>query len=249
MALREEFEKQGNWLFVRRSWFPILIFPLLFYTLRYSDNIEIYFGTTAQIIYEIFCVIVSLSGLYVRAFTIAHAPAGTSGRNTKEGQVAEKLNTTGIYSIVRHPLYLGNFLIFFGFVLFTQSPWFIALSVLAFWIYYERIMFAEEEFLRRKYGEQYEKWAAGVPAFWPKFGQYSKPDLPFSVRNVLKREYTAFFEITLIFPLLDIIARYIHRGRVEPDYYWLAFFALGFVTYFTLRTLKKKTKILHVEGR
>ena len=249
MALREEFERQGNWLFVRRSWFPILIFPLLFYALKDANYIALHWGVTAQIIYEIFCVAVSLLGLYVRAFTIAHAPAGTSGRNTKEGQVAELLNTKGIYSIVRHPLYLGNFLIFFGFILFTQSPWFIAVSVLAFWIYYERIMFAEEEFLRRKYGEQYVKWAENVPAFFPKFSQYEKPELPFSMRNVLKREYTAFFEITLIFPLLDLAAQYYLRGKVELNYYWLSFFLLGLIAYFTLRTLKKKTKILHVEGR
>ncbi|MGB8874133.1 MAG: hypothetical protein WCC75_12145, partial [Desulfobaccales bacterium] len=40
-------------------------------------------------------------------------PRGTSGRNT-QGQVAETLNTTGIYSLVRNPLYLGNFLIWLG---------------------------------------------------------------------------------------------------------------------------------------
>ncbi len=249
MALKEEFERQGNWLFVRRSWFPILIFPLLFYSLHDAYTLQWHWGETAQNIYQIFCVVVSLSGLFVRGFTIAHAPAGTSGRNTKEGQIAEKLNTKGIYSIVRHPLYLGNFLIFFGFILFTQSPWFIGLSVLAFWIYYERIMFAEEEFLRRKYGKEYENWAANVPAFFPKFSQYQKPELPFSLRNVLKREYTAFFEITFIFPLLDIVAQYIHYETIEVKAYWLIFFAVGFITYFTLRTLKKKTDILHVEGR
>ncbi len=249
MALKEEFEKQGNWLFVRRSWLPILLFPLLFYTLRYSYFIEWNYGLLAQATYEILCVLVSFIGLYIRAFTIAHTPAGTSGRNTKEGQVAEYLNTQGIYSIVRHPLYLGNFLIFFGFILFTQSLWFIASSSLAFWIYYERIMFAEEEFLRRKYGKEYEDWAAGVPAFLPKFGQYKKPELPFSFRNVLKREYTAFFEITLIFPLLDIIAHYIIFGTIRLNYFWLAFFAFGLTVYIILRTLKKKTTILHVEGR
>lgn len=249
MALREEFEKQGNWLFVRRSWLPFLILPLLFYSLRYSNSIEFHYGQTAQIVYELFCVAVSLLGLFVRVFTIAYAPAGTSGRNTKEGQIAEQLNTKGIYSIVRHPLYLGNFLIFFGFVLFTQQLWFISLATVLFWIYYERIMYAEEEFLRRKYGKQYEEWAENVPAFFPKFSQYEKPELPFSLRNVLKREYTAFFEITLFFPVLDIASQYILYDKVEVNYWWLGFFALGFVTYFTLRTLKKRTKILHVEGR
>ena len=41
--------------------------------------------------------------LYCWAYT-----KNTSGRNTHD-QVADSLNTSGIYSIVRHPLYVGNF--------------------------------------------------------------------------------------------------------------------------------------------
>jgi len=214
-----------------------------------SETILHLFGNLVQISYEIFCVLVSLSGLVVRAITIGYAPAGTSGRNTSEGQVAEQLNTKGIYSTVRHPLYLGNFLIFLGFTIFTQSVWFNISATLAFWLYYERIMFAEEEFLRGKYGAQYEEWAKGVPAFLPRFSQWQKAKLEFSFKNVLKREYTAFFEIALIFPLLDLAANYILHGFWELNYYWLSFLIFGTLVYFTLRTLKKKTKFLHVEGR
>jgi len=249
MALREEFVSQGNWFFVRRSWFPILIFPLIFYMLTESETILNLYGQVPQTAYQIFCVLVSFLGLVVRAVTIGYAPAGTSGRNTTEGQVAEQLNTKGIYSTVRHPLYLGNFLIFLGFTLFTQSVWFNIAATLAFWLYYERIMFAEEEFLRGKYGESYQDWAKSVPAFIPRLSQWQKAELEFSFRNVLKREYTAFFEIALIFPLLDFAAEYILHGTLTLNYYWLGFFIFGALVYFTLRTLKKKTKLLHVEGR
>lgn len=60
------------------------------------------------------CIAVSLFGLLIRAVTIGFTPKGTSGRNTKEGQVAEVLNTKGIYSVVRHPLYLGNYFMWLG---------------------------------------------------------------------------------------------------------------------------------------
>lgn len=249
MPLKEEFEAQGNWLFQRRSWFPIFIFPLIFYFLRDSEWIKYNVNETTQMIYIIFCVVVSFLGLFVRAYTIGYAPAGTSGRNTSEGQKAEKLNTKGIYSTVRHPLYLGNFLIFLGFILFTQSILFILFAVLLFRFYYERIMLAEEEFLRRKYGEIYEEWANRTPAFFPAFSKWEKPELSFSFRNVLKREYTAFFEICLIFPLLDLAAQYFIYGEYHLNWYWIGLLAFGLIVYLTLRTLKKTTRILHVEGR
>lgn len=45
--------------------------------------------------------------------TIGQVPKGTSGRNTSQ-QVADTLSTDGVYSVVRHPLYLGNFLMCMG---------------------------------------------------------------------------------------------------------------------------------------
>jgi len=54
-------------------------------------------------------IALSMFGFIIRAIAIGTTPKGTSGRNTKEGQVAESLNTKGIYSMVRHPLYLGNY--------------------------------------------------------------------------------------------------------------------------------------------
>jgi len=249
MPLREELEVQGNWLFQRRSWLPIFICPLLFYYLKDSEWIKYNLNETAQTIYIVVCIIVSFLGLFVRAFTIGYTPAGTSGRNTSEGQKADKLNTTGIYSTVRHPLYLGNFLIFLGFILFTQSFIFILFAVLLFRFYYERIMLAEEEFLRRKYGVIYEEWASRTPAFYPACSKWQKPELSFSIRNVLKREYTAFFEICLVFPVLDLTAQYINHGEYLYNWFWISSLAIGFIIYLILRTLKKTTQILHVDGR
>ena len=73
----------------------------------------------------------------------------TSGRNTSEGQVADTINQTGMYSMVRHPLYVGNFIMWLGIALFTASIWFVLLFIAVYWLYYERIMYAEEQFMRR----------------------------------------------------------------------------------------------------
>src|SRR2546422_497608 len=81
------------------------------------------------------------------------------------------------------------------------------IDVLAFWLYYERIMFAEEAFLRQKFGETYQRLAATTPAFFPRFGQWRKPSLPFSWRNVMRREYTALMLLILCHAGQEFIER------------------------------------------
>lgn len=53
-------------------------------------------------------LLVSLVGLAVRVRTAGHTPYRTSDRRTAEGQVADEPNTTGIYSVMRNPLYVGD---------------------------------------------------------------------------------------------------------------------------------------------
>ena len=119
---------------------------------------ERHFGDLAENLYEVCCLLISLAGLAIRCVTVGFAPSGTSGRNTG-GLKAARLNTTGMYSIVRHPLYLGNAVILAGVLLFVQVWWFALVGALLALLHYERIIFAEEEFLKRRFGESYERWA------------------------------------------------------------------------------------------
>jgi len=43
----------------------------------------------------------------------------------------------------------------------------VVISSLIFWIYYERIIFMEEDFLRNKFKEHYLNWANNVPPLSP----------------------------------------------------------------------------------
>ena len=192
---------------------------------------------------------VSVLGEIIRIVTVGFAPRNTSGRNTAAGQVADELNTTGIYSIVRHPLYVGNFLMWLGPVLFLRSVWFTVVFGLVYWLYYERIMFAEEQFLRRKFGEAYDKWSEKVKAFIPFRVKLVRPKLGFSVRNVLKREYNSFVNIFLIFTILDLFRNFILSGRIFMTgiWMWLLIGAAGI--WLIVRSIHKYTKWLEVEGR
>lgn len=206
MALIHSFEKSGNWLFKHRGVVPVFVFlvcsPVLLCTFSFWNYWMYSTGTVITV--TILAALVSLAGMAVRAYTIGTTPHGTSGRNTDK-QVAKQLNTKGIYSIVRHPLYLGNYLMWLGLLIFIMDfPFLVAVS-LVYWLYYERIMFAEERFLEREFGQQYLDWSMTVPAFWPKFRQFEKGDVPFHFKSVLRREYPGFMAITLCFTLVDYI--------------------------------------------
>lgn len=246
MALREEFENTGNWLFRWRSYLPLIGIGIFLLALREYE----YPGHSERLdhIWEVVCLIVSFFGLGIRIVTIGHTPKGTSGRNTKH-QVAETLNTTGIYSVVRNPLYLGNFFMGLGIALFAHLWWLTLIYILIFWLYYERIIFAEEAYLRNKFGNEYLEWANKTPVFIPKVSQYRKANLPFSLRNVLRREYNGFFVVIVTLFVLETVGEIFAEGRLEFDLGWIFLLGISFVVWMVLRSLKKYTNVLNLEGR
>jgi hypothetical protein len=72
--------------------------------------------------------------------------------------------------------------------------------------------------------------------------------LPFSVRNVLRREYTAVLVIVLGHAGIEF-----GEHEMVPSYpwytYWTVFLVVGVAIYVTLRTLKRHTTLLDVPGR
>jgi len=246
MALIHSLEKQGNTLFKYRSYIPLVLLipaiPIIYYTPARTLDPDI------RCWVNYIALIFSLLGIIIRAIAIATTPKGTSGRNT-EKQVAESLNSSGIYSIVRHPLYLGNFFMWMGIVLFTYNFWFFVVVGLAFWLYYERIMFAEERFLERKFGDAYLTWSLQAPAFIPAFRLWKKPETPFSWISILRREYSGWLATAICFAFIEVLRNYFDiRTLVISDYTLIILVAVAVIAL-VLRSLKHYTRLLHEEGR
>jgi protein-S-isoprenylcysteine O-methyltransferase Ste14 len=77
---------------------------------------------------------------------------------------SHKLQTKGIYSISRHPFYLGFIFILFSSCLFNPHY----LNILAFigaWIIHHFIMIKEEQFLSSQYGEEYVQYSKRVKRY------------------------------------------------------------------------------------
>ncbi len=244
MALRNELRSQGDFLFKYRSYLPLVfILPALFMYIQNQFYLQ-EIGQTQSELYEIICVVVSLFGLLIRMITIGYSADNTSGRNTKVGQIADSINKTGMYSIFRHPLYVGNFFMWLGIAGFTQNFWFLVAFIFMYWMYYERIMFAEEEFLISKYGDEYLNWSKRVPAFIPKLGNWQKSVNSFSWIKVIRQEKTGILNLFLVILMVKIIGELVVNHQLLSDPKYWVIFGIALFYYVVIKIIQKNTNLL-----
>ena len=220
MALIQTMEATGAKLFKYRGQIPVLIFalslPILFFTNEHLySRVHLLWGDPIYTVCTIVSILLVIAGLALRAYTVCTTPKGTSGRN-RASQVANTLNTKGIYSVVRHPLYLANYLIWAGLLVYTMNVFAFVIVSLVYWIYYECIMMAEEAFLRGKFGNEFEKWASKVPAFIPKWSLFEDGMLQFSWKTFIRREYATIMSVIVSYTVLDYILYYLTNVRHCP---------------------------------
>lgn len=199
MALQEQLKQQGDFLFKHRSYFPLLFIAMALSAIAYHHQHSYTYSSTVLLISELMqsiAIYVGLFGFLIRVYTIGFTPKNTSGRNTKEGQIADELNTKGLYSLTRNPLYVGNFFMWMGTVLFTGVFWFSILFIFIFWLYYEKIILLKKFFLREKFGNNYLNWAEKTPIFIPNKLCYDHPIMAFDWKKIIikkNRVVHAFF--------------------------------------------------------
>lgn len=107
--------------------------------------------------------------LFSLPFLILSFLLALSGLKAVFGEQREELVLikSGVFSIVRHPIYLGAILLYFGFII-------ISLSIISFCIWIVIILFYyfisryEEKLLIDKLGSQYEEYMNEVPMFIPR---------------------------------------------------------------------------------
>ena len=246
MILTRQIARSGDVLFRWRSYLPLLVVPVLVAGVLQTQYP--FHSHALDLAWEIGCVLIAAVGVAIRVYTVGTAPRGTSGRNTR-AQKASRLNTTGAYSVVRHPLYLANGLIAFGLSLFCRV-WFVpVIVVLATLLYYERIAAREEEFLDETFGEAFRGWANAVPAALPAFSKFRRAALPFCWRTAIVREhYAVTLLVTAVF-VLDIGEDFVVTGTLELDPVWTTFFGVGAVFFLVVRLLKKRTSFFRTVSR
>ncbi len=200
----------GQWLFRRRgvmpAFFAVAFLPAL-------DSFQFIQNSHAgQIYWELGCLAISLFGLVIRGMTVAFIREGSSGRELSAPR-ADRLNTSGLYSVVRNPLYLGNMIIWFGIISMLHQWWLSGSILLISYFYHRTIIVAEEAYLANRFGSDYLAWRQRTPAFIPNFRGWTPPEFSFSAVMVLRREYSGLFQIVAAFALLNLVLHHAATGE------------------------------------
>ncbi len=92
------------------------------------------------------------------ALTVARLQLGNSFSITPQ---AKRLVTRGIYSRIRHPVYIFGWIALSGLVLYLNQPKFLLLFVLLVPVQVARAR-AEERVLQQHFGEEYSRYRAAT---------------------------------------------------------------------------------------
>lgn len=143
----------GAVVFRQRGWLPLLFLgiPLVFP------------GSTSPFRWEIGLALIAIGEL-IRLAGVAAAGTVTRRRSRN----VQRLVTYGIFAWVRNPLYIGNFLVWMGFVTISGVLWFLPFAILLFAIEYELIVRYEEGVLESIFGRDYLEYKNCTPRWIPR---------------------------------------------------------------------------------
>ena len=180
--------KIGSFFFKIRSFTPI---PFIFALLYFAEP-----SWHTVVIGVPFIVI----GEFLRMWAVGYAGASTRARSLG---AARDLVTTGPYSYVRNPLYLGNFLLSFGVCLVANVYWLIAVLIIGYFSQYLPIIALEEGYLLESCGQVYQMYQEQVPRFVPRFSPYPNPSThDFSWTRAMKSEKRTLTAIACVVVLI-----------------------------------------------
>lgn len=148
---------------------------------------------------------IALMGQLIRSVTVGLEYIIRGG---KDHQVyADKLVTRGIYSHVRNPMYLGNFFLVLGVSIAANSWVFLLVGIPIVVLMHKAIVAAEEDFLRNKFGAEFDAFCARSPRWVPRLsGLWAMfQSMSFNWRRMLVKEYQKPFDWLAALALVVIV--------------------------------------------
>lgn len=240
-------EKAANQFFRYRGQAPLILVLLAILVIYSNHSLTFFEGLFGKTIIRFLTISFICIGHLIRALVIGFRGIHTSGQNRHE-QVAEILNTNGLYSIVRHPLYLGNFFIWIGVFIWVGDLWFLLVGCIFFFIIYIPIMKLENNFLEKKFAEKYLVWAKKTPLFIPKFKFFRFPENQFSIRLVWKNEYPGIVSTSTSIWFISLLRFIFFQGKICISQSLVVFAFVIIVFGMGSRYLKYKTQVFPKVG-
>jgi protein-S-isoprenylcysteine O-methyltransferase Ste14 len=224
--------KLGNFLFMHRSFTPVPLIILVFIIFRPIDLGE------KNILINLLGLLISLLGEIVRIIAVGYAHKGTSGRESY--LKADALNTTGIYSIVRNPLYIGNFFMFTGLVIVYASIFAVIVFPVFSILQYYFIILSEEDFLREKHGRDFETYCRRVRRIIPTFNDYRKNQNPFNLKKVVFKENDSVFNMLVMYILVLLYKEKAFTGSISRPFVYIIPGVIFMAAYIIVKIIKRR---------
>ena len=112
---------------------------------------------------------IAVSGIAITLFAMSRFSLGKNYSPCYDSYMPKNLKTTGIYSLVRHPIYSSNILLMIGIFISTGSL-IIAVNTLVLFIYYALSALIEEKAIAKRF-PKYESYKRKTGMFLPNFAR------------------------------------------------------------------------------
>lgn len=146
--------KLGEFLFKNRDYTPIPFILIMIYYAK-ADAQSLMYGTILVVLGEL-----------IRIIGVAHI-GGVS--RTKTYSTGQKLISSGPFSYVRNPLYIGNLFLSTGLTVVANVSVFFPLAfIVFFFLQYTPIINWEESNLKNVFGKEFETYLKSVPRWIPR---------------------------------------------------------------------------------
>jgi protein-S-isoprenylcysteine O-methyltransferase Ste14 len=134
------------------------------------------------------------------------------------GRKNGELATTGPYSMVRNPLYIGNFAGVVGFGFAVEQPYLALAFGIGFVVLYPAVVAKEEAQLAALFGERFAAYRSRVPRWLADWSLYREPAaITVSPRHVRKAILDAMWFLWA-FGLWEFIEQ-LHETGILPTYF------------------------------
>lgn len=233
----------GNFFFKYRNWLFIVLYLALFIPSPPLFNEET-FGSQFYMWPIAIGLLVTLTGQAIRGATIGLAYIVRGG---SQGKVyAEDLVTTGIFNHCRNPLYVGNILMLLGVGILANSLLYVFIVMPLFILIYQAIVLAEENYLRNKFGEQFNEYCRRVNRWIPSLKGLATTfrSMTFKWKRWLIKEYnTQYIWLTgIVLILLFKYPQLTNYDESRRNTLIAIILPVLLVYYLTIRYLKKSGK-------
>ena len=186
--------------------------------------------------------LIASCGQMLRAITVGLEYIVRGGRNREV--YADKLVQGGMFAHCRNPLYVGNFVIVLGVGIAANSLLFLCVAVPFFLFAYAAIIAAEENYLRKKFGQEFDDYCARVNRLLPDFSGFRNTvsGMRFNWRRLITAEYGSAYIWLIAINLVPLKNLWLGKPKYAPGVEPVLWVAFAFLTlsYFLARFLKKK---------